>query len=80
MGNPDASDQQDEILGHRVGIRRPDDRKLRQCFMCTNCSALILMPVNPITHSGYDFHCPVCMEKQWFAPVAPEGVLFRVLT
>lgn len=65
-----------------------DDRKLRRPFMCTSCSVLLLMPVTPITRSGYEFHCPVCMEKQWFVPVAPvEGVesqagnfLFRIET
>lgn len=61
-------------------VKAPDDRKLRRCFMCGNCSVLILMPVNSITRSGYDFHCPVCMEKQWFLPVVPEGSLFRIET
>lgn len=55
--------------------------KLRRCFMCTNCSMLMLMPVTPITAGGWEFHCPVCMEKQWFAPVAVQpNSLFLILT
>lgn len=63
------------LVGH---FRIPGEGQLRRLFMCTNCSVPLLMPAVKITSGGWEFHCPVCMEKQEFVPILPEGQLFRI--
>lgn len=72
-------DEPSVLGGALIGrFRTPGEGTLRRLFMCTNCSVPLLMPAVTITAGGWEFHCPVCMEKQEFVPILPEGQLFRI--